>query len=148
MEELAGIEVLVILSRSDGITGDVGRYVDVVDALLEVVRKYRLKAAVKYHPKEALSDYMRLGSKPWVLEVPRELPGELLFLVNSKTLRYVLGDTSTALISASWLLPQCKPISFVGMVEKHANLVYPDFHGLGVSLIDSVRDFEGMLCNR
>ncbi len=143
--ELASIDVAIILSRSDGLIGDPGGYLDAVDALLNVATRLGFKVAVKYHPKEQLKDYMGLRDKVGIVEVPRELPMELLFLVNTSTLKYVLGDTSSALIGAPWILPDSVAVSFVNMVNKLPELIYPDFERFGVRLIDTEHDFEKLL---
>ena len=79
------------------------------------------------------------------IEIPRELPMELLFLANTTSLKFVLGDTSSALIGAPWILPGCTAISFVNMVSKPPELIYPEFERFGVRLIDDEHDFEGLL---
>ena len=144
-QELANIDVAFILSRSDGLLGDPEGYVKTVGALLEVARRRGLKVALKYHPKEQLRDYMGLSDEVGIVEIPRELPMELLFLVSAGNLRFVLGDTSSALIGAPWILPDCIAISFVNMVNKLPELVYPDFKRFGVDLIDSEHDWEELL---
>ena len=143
--EMATVEAVFILSRSDGLLGDPKGYVETVDALLNAMRRRGLKVALKYHPKEPLPDYMGLRDKTGVVEIPRELPMELLFLVAADSLKFVLGDTSTALLAAPWMLPDCRSVSFVNMVNKLPELIYPNFEGFGVELIDSERDLEEML---
>ena len=144
-EELASVEFAVILSRSDGLLGDPKGYVETVAALLSAARRRGLKVALKYHPKEQARDYMGLRDETGVVEIPRELPMELLFLVGADSLKFVLGDTSSALIAAPWILPHCRAVSFVNMVNKLPELIYPNFEGFGVELIDSERDLEEML---
>ena len=147
IEELTDIECFVILSRSDGVASDLVKYVDTVNELLGMAKDQGLKIGAKYHPKEQERDYMMLGEKSWIVEMPRELPSELLFIVNSTNLQYVLGDTSTALLSGPWLLPKCAIISFADLVSKHSELIYPDFGGFGIDLISSASDFAERLIN-
>ena len=145
IEELRQIELAIILSRSDGVVGDLGEYVRTVNNLLAYARKSGLRTAVKYHPKEQEPDYLMLTDKPWVTEIPKQIPIELLFVVNPTNLKFVLGDTSTALLSVPWLLPECKAISFVHMVSKQPDLIYPDFGGFGIELIRDMHDFSEIL---
>ena len=147
VEELKGIELAFILSRSDGIADGLTKYVNAVIDLLRIARKHGLRVGVKYHPKEKEADYMTFKDKSWVVEIPRHIPAELLFIVNPVNLRYVLGDTSTALLGVSWLLPNCRAVSFVDMVSKQPELIYPDFVGLGIELIRDAREFDEMLLN-
>lgn len=147
VEKLADIEFLIILSKSDGIENDLRGYVGRVNELLRTARKRGLRIAVKYHPKEEESDYMALAEKSWVTEIPRQLPIELLFIINTRNLKFVLGDASTGILSASWLLPKCKSISFADMVSKRPELMYPDYSGFGIDLIRSAHDLEEMLLN-
>ena len=145
VHELASIEVAFILSRSDGLLGNPRGYVETVNALMDSAMRRGFKVAIKYHPKEQLPDYMGLRDKVGIVEIPRELPMELLFLVNADSLKFVLGDTSSALIGAPWILPDCIAISFANMVNKLPDLLYPDFEKFGVRLIDSKRDLEELL---
>ncbi len=147
VEKLEDIEFLIILSRSDGVENDLRGYVDRVNEILRIARKRGLRIAVKYHPKEEESDYMALAEKPWVTEIPRQLPIELLFVSNTRNLKFVLGDTSTALLSAPWLLPKLKSVSFANIVSKRPELIYPDFGGFGIDLIRSTRDLKEILLN-
>ena len=144
-QEFATIEVAMILSRSDGLLGDPESYVKTINSLLEVVRKRGFKVALKYHPKEPIPDYLGLRDRTDIVEIPRDLPMELLFLVSSDRLKLVLGDTSTALLSAPWILPNCKVVSFVNMVNKLPELIYSDFGSFGVELMDSEHNLEEML---
>lgn len=145
VQELSSIDVAFILSRSDGLLGDPKGYVRAVSSLVDVARRRGLKIALKYHPKERVPDYLGLREEAGVVEIPRELPMELLFLVTADNLRLVLGDTSSALIGAPWILPDCMAVSFVNMVNKQPELVYPEFERFGVRLIDNEHDLDGLL---
>ena len=143
--EMANIETLIILSRSDSISDDPTGYVETVNALANTTMKRGLKTAIKYHPKEPLPDYMGLKDRSDAIEIPREIPMELLFIVNSRSLKLILGDASSALLSAPWMLPDCKAVSFVNMVNKAPELIYDNFEGFGIESIDSFNDLERIL---
>ena len=148
IEDLKEVQLFVVLAKSTGLGGDLGRYVDVVNEMLRIAGQENLKIAVKYHPKEENDDYMMLGDKSGISVLPKQLPGELLFIVNREKLKFVLGDSSSALLSLPWLLPQCKAISFVHMVNKQPHFVPPDLAAFGIHLVHSAADFEDMLCKR
>ena len=143
--EMQSVEFAVILSRSDGLLGSMTSYVETVNVLVDMARRRGLEIALKYHPKEKAADYMGLVGRTDVIEIPREIPMELLFVVNSRKLKFVLGDASSALLGVPWILPDCKAVSFVNMVNKSPELIYSDFKGFGIESIDNLGDLERIL---
>ena len=143
--EMRSVDFAVILSRSDGLTDGMACYVETINKLIEIPQRRGLKTALKYHPKEKVADYMGLADKTGIMEIPREIPMELLYIVNSHNLRFVLGDASSALLGAPWILPDCKAVSFVNMVNKAPELIFSDFKGFGIESIDSFSDLERIL---
>ena len=146
LNEIRGIDMLVVLSRSDGLDGPLAAYKSTVDDLLRVARRRGFnKIAVKYHPKEPVHDYMALRGRAGVVEVPRRLPAELLLVASAETLEYAIGDLSSALISAPWLLPGCRTLSFVDLVQKKAELRQDDLPAFGIETLSSVDGFDDIL---
>jgi hypothetical protein len=78
---------------------------------VDEMRKHSLPIAVKYHPREWEVDYLGVAACPDVLVLPREISMECVFLQSRKNLRYVLGDTSTAMMTAGWL---ANPTAVIG----------------------------------
>ena len=145
LEQFKGIELIVILSRTDGIGREIDSYVKTVNCLVDAARKHGLKTAIKYHPKESFNDYMGLADMPGIVEIPRHLPAELLFIINVDSLQLVLGDASTALLGAPWLLPNCQAASFVNMTDKRSELIPEDLSDFGIEKIGCLQDFEEIL---
>ena len=144
-QQMQGVEFAVILSRSDGLLGGMVSYAETVNALIATARRRGIRTGIKYHPKESMPDYLGLADQSDVFEIPREIPMELLFIVNPRNLRFVLGDASSALFGAPWMLPDCRAVSFVNMVDKAPELIYPNLEGFGVKPIDSLSDLERIL---
>ena len=146
LAELEGIQMLVVLSRSDGLAGPLAAYKSRVDDLLRVAKSRGLaKIAIKYHPKESEPDYIALRDSAGVVEVPRRLPAELALIASAPSLKYALGDLSSTLIGAPWLVPSCRTLSFVDLVEKKTELRLADLAAFGIETLASVDEFDDIL---
>ena len=148
VSEFQHIDLCVILARTDSIVGELSEYVQTVLNFLRIAVDNGMKVAVKYHPKEPERDYMNIAGETWIAEAPREIPAELLFIVNQDNLKFVLGDASSALLSAPWINPDCHTISFAPMVNKRPDTIFPNSEGFGIQEIHSVSEFNRILEER
>ncbi len=89
----------------------VNQYFKNADAYNRIVDEY-LKSfttvAVKYHPRE---DQRYFTSHADITELPAELPAEIIF--SWLKAEMVVGDLSSAVLSALWLLPHCEAVCLV-----------------------------------
>ena len=145
VSEFQDIDLCVILARTDSLIGEMSAYVQTVLNLLRAAAESGMKVAVKYHPKEPERDYMNLAEETWITELPREIPAELLFVINRDNLKFVLGDASSALLSAPWINPDCRTISFASMVDKRPDTIFPNFGGFGIQSVNSLDEFNHIL---
>ena len=146
LAEIEGIQMLVVLSRSDGLDEPLAAYKSTVDDMLRVAAGRGLsKIAIKYHPKEPQDDYMALRGNAEIVEVPRRLPAELVLICSAPTLEYTLGDLSSTLISAPWLVPGCRTLSFADLVQKKAELRFDDLAAFDIESLASVDELDDIL---
>jgi hypothetical protein len=73
---------------------------------------------VKYHPRQAEADYLGLSQLPDVVVLPQGLALEYVYVLRAadggtgtQPIRFVVGDVSTILLTARWLVPQAHCIS-------------------------------------
>lgn len=101
--ELSGDNsVLFVLPHSSIVTKLYGSFENLSCKIKEVLSKLS-NAYVKYHPRE-VSDPLDLEGKVKLL--PANIPVELLLAFNRFDL--IVGDVSSALVSAKWLQPECR----------------------------------------
>jgi hypothetical protein len=87
--------------------------------------------AVKYHPRQIETDYLDVGRDPRVSLLPSGLPLEYVYILaaapatdsalsrrsgaaakaDARPLQMVIGDVSTTLLTARWLVPDARVIS-------------------------------------
>jgi hypothetical protein len=106
--------------------------------------------AVKYHPRQAEPDYLGLARDRRVVLLPRGLPLECMYVLAAagadgrkgpSTLRLVIGDVSTTLLSARWLVPDARVVS----LGRPLGLLAPDIEALFSKLGIAVpTQFEGI----
>jgi hypothetical protein len=118
--------VLFVLPHSSIIDQLYGDKENLIDKLAEIIKEYP-NAFVKYHPRE-VGDPLYLKEK--VNMLPAEVPAEL-FLAFFRFDR-VLGDVSTALMSARWLQPSCK-VEYLPNASKHTRALLSIFKSIDVS---------------
>ena len=97
------LDVLVIAPLS---TVASQRFADFLKGTLRQCRNLGLRPAVKYHPRETKGDYLEVGAD--ALVVGPTTGAEVLLLDEENAPRLLVGELSTALISARWLLPDIK----------------------------------------
>ena len=95
----------------------------------EIVNRYD-EVYVKYHPRE-LGD--PLGIKSTVKLVPSNIPVE--FLLAFFRFEMIIGDVSTALMSARWLQPNCD-VRYIDTNTKHSEVLLGIFKRIGVNVFN------------
>jgi|GEM_PF-6688872 len=83
------------------------QYVDIIAPLAAAGETIGLKA----HPAEESDDPFDLGKTLPVICLPRHTPSEVFVMHFRQTLRCVVGDGSSALMTARWLLPDADIVS-------------------------------------
>jgi Alpha-2,8-polysialyltransferase (POLYST) len=93
---------------------------------------------VKYHPRQAEPDYLGAGGDPRVMLLPRGLPLEYLYVLaaagSPRRLQHVVGDVSTTLLTARWLVPDARVTSLgrpLGLLDSSIEQL---FARLGISM--------------
>lgn len=103
-----------------------------------------LAAAIKYHPAEREKDPFGLG-KLGVSVLPAGMPAEFIYILNRRSLEYVIGDNSTALMSARVILPSATSISLAPML----GLIFPSlqdvFTAVGIQSVGAVSELKQIM---
>jgi hypothetical protein len=97
---------------------------------------------VKYHPRQAEADYLGLSQLPAVVVLPQGLALEYLYVLRADAggrggappIRFVVGDVSTILLTARWLVPDACCISLARPLQMLDPSLEALFNGLGVQL--------------
>ncbi|MFP9193680.1 polysialyltransferase family glycosyltransferase [Natrialbaceae archaeon A-CW1-1] len=103
---------------------------------------------VKYHPVESRS-FLDIDH-PSVITVPRNVPAEILYILAPETIEFVVGNSSTALMTARWLLKNPTVISLSNLLEPNASssVKVPDarllsvFDDVGILLPEGVQAID------
>jgi hypothetical protein len=86
----------------------------IVDLASEAMRRQGLRTAVKYHPREFLTDYLDVAARPDIVILPQRTSMENVVLQLLPHLRCMIGDTSSCLLSAKWMSPAANVIACAG----------------------------------
>lgn len=82
---------------------------------------------VKYHPRD-LNDPYEL--KPHCTILPTAVPAELFFA--TLNISHVIGDISTAMMSAKWIKPTCE-VNYIETDSKLCRLATPIFNSINIT---------------
>ncbi len=142
-ERAARCEAVVLSAHSES-AGDPERYGAALEQVCRAATERSREVAVKLHPRESSNDPFGLSQLPNVSVLPRGLGAEFFFLLAGEQIRLVAGSGSSALVSASWLLPAARIVyveELLGLVD---STLRGAFSKLGIHLCRDARALESI----
>jgi hypothetical protein len=100
---------------------------------------------VKYHPREWTDDYLQVRTLPGVVLLPRGLAMEYVYLLSDDRLKWVIGDNSTAMMTARWLSPGAQVVAFIGSLIDPNEALVNCLAKLGVSIASNQDQLKASL---
>jgi len=119
-KDISDIEVIIIISHSE-LVRQYLNYKKVIIKMINQLKKNYKKISVKYHPREK-NDFLNLAAFGNIKILPQGIPVELFFLIASNSLKLIVGDISTSLLTARWLFPHIKIVSFIRQIKNDKKL--------------------------
>lgn len=124
--DINGESILLVLPRSTFVVQIYGSLGVAEKTIKEICSEFK-NIYVKYHPAD-LDDFLGLSSMAVIL--PAQIPVELLYLVYGFS--RVIGDTSTAILSAKWMLPNAD-VSYFDLDTPYTTKVKDLFADMGIT---------------
>jgi hypothetical protein len=122
--------ILLVLPRGTVIEDIYGSLSNAEKLIKAICSRYE-NIFVKYHPADH-NDVLNFEGEARFL--PAAIPVEILYSVLS--FDKVIGDTSTAILSAKWMLPNAD-VQFFDTDTKHTNIVKPLFEKMEIRPLES-----------
>jgi hypothetical protein len=119
-------------------------YIEYLQKMTQILSKLPLKIAIKYHPTESHSNYLKFESNENIYTIPQEYPLEFILLNQNNEEKIVFGGVSGGLHASNWILRKCKVYSIVdrGVYRKYWwGQIIQDrvlFKKLGITTIDNL----------
>jgi len=149
---ISRLEAIVTVSHSS-VAAKLPQYRDAIARLVAKLIESGRTVGVKYHPRQAEPDYLGLTGSNRVVLLPQGLPLEYLYLLTAPSspgasgvaggnLQVVVGDVSTTLLTARWLVPRARCVSLarpLGLLDASLEGL---FTAVGVQLPESL-EFSG-----
>lgn len=135
-DELTDLDGVVFITHSEYVDG-VEEYVETMRRNIERLVERGHRIGVKYHPRET-TEFLDVDQDD-VIVLPHGVPAEVLFLA-SPDMQFVLGDDSTALLSASLLLEDAMIISLIRVFQSDPSRLASIFEELGLDVPESYSD--------
>lgn len=101
-----------------------------------------LHVGVKYHPRQDDPDPLGLGTMQGIMTLPNTLAFEALLPLLGHAV--IIGDVSSALLTARWLRPDLRVLSLRNRADTRQEAMGALFDHVGVSLVDPT-DFQSTL---
>ncbi len=98
------IELLLALPRTDRIND---AFISIMQQQINALEKNGVVIAMKKHPRTLANDpvIQKINADGNIIDLPTEYPAELYYLLLSKSLKKIIGTTSTAMMTAKMLIP-------------------------------------------
>jgi len=113
------------------------KYKEVIEKFLKITETQGLKTAVKYHPREPLEDFLSVNNREKIIILPRAIPVEILYIIGPASLKIVVGNISTSLLTAKWLMNHCRVVSLVPMFNYYDYGLLKIFKEINIQLINN-----------
>jgi hypothetical protein len=140
----AAPNVLVFCAHSDTIRPFLDDYVAAMHRVVSNATRRGRRVVVKLHPRERDRRYVEAVSRGSTGVVPQQVPGEFLVLAWSASLESVVGDFSTAMITARWLCPELDCVVLADLVERGDPRLAMVLDELGVRSVSAADGGQGV----
>jgi hypothetical protein len=141
LHRLEKIDMILLINRS-GSAKLYPEYKKVMKALLRIGIANGLNIALKYHPRETLKDFLSVKNEDKIIILPRALPIEIIYLMKPDSLKFIIGNISTSLLTAKWLLDDCKVFSIAPLFCHYDQRLLKMFKEIDIQLINGENEFE------
>lgn len=140
LENIENYKVLLIIAHSS-FTKKNDQYEIIIKKFVNYLNSIGINMMIKYHPREREKDFLKLRNKNNYI-LPNSFPIEFLYIINNKNLDVIIGDISTSLITAKWILKNKKIYSLYNYFKDNAPYgLYELFNKLNIKIIRNENDF-------
>lgn len=133
------IDAVLIVSHSEEANKN-PQYKQIVHRIIDALIDHDYHVAIKYHPSETSKDFLSLRGKRDILILPRVIPMELLYIWGHKRIKLLLGDTSTPLLTAKWLLNDITVFSVLPLWYQVDQSILEVFHKIGIKVVNEIAE--------
>lgn len=133
-DELDAIDGMIFVALSEDVSPD-GEYAETVRSLVETFADRGHRVGIKYHPRET-SPFLNLDGSDAVV-LPQSIPAEVLYVADPDAIRFVVGNVSTSLLTARWLLDDVPVISLARILGTDLTRLVSVFEKLDVHVPDT-----------
>ena len=137
--ELSSLDAVLIVKHSEFARGIPG-YGHTINETLAIAKIQGLRLAIKYHPREFRGDFLSVGNSKGITVLPQSLPVELLYIITSKQIKFIIGDISTSLLTAKWLLNNAAVISIALLLDQTDPKLLKTFRKLGIKVVENIAE--------
>jgi len=83
-----------------------------------------------------------VGNTEGIIVLPQSLPIELVYIFTSKQIRFIVGDISTSLLTAKWLLDNATVVSIAPLIGQTDPQLFRTFHELDIKILNNVKEVK------
>ncbi len=143
-------DALIILPHSSYVRRhNIPNIIHTYSDLIEEMKKLNYSIGIKYHPRETESNYLDIDVASGVSILPQDIPIEVLFYGNDETPpKFVIGDSSTGLLTARTILGENVAILSINSIIKPNNQISNVFEKANIIQPRSIDELKNYLLHR
>lgn len=138
IDEWRQIDAVLLLANS--VYGNkCATYKQAIKTLVSSANNCGVRLAVKYHPSELKVDYLSIEGFQEILVIPKGLPAELVYIFLPERIKFIIGDLSTSLLTAKWLLSNVTIVSIAPFLGQILGQIAPFLGQTEIKLFETFR---------
>ncbi len=102
-EKLQKVDGILMIAYSE-YTNHYPRYKELIREICKKAAQKGMRIGIKYHPREEIKDYCNLGAMKNIYFLEEEISAENIYALQTIKLKFIIGDVSSALMTAKWIL--------------------------------------------
>lgn len=143
--ELEHLEAVLVVAHSE-FAARISGYKQAIEDFLAIAKSQALRLAIKYHPREPLTNFLSVAEAEGISILPQSVPIELVYIIASEKIRFVIGDISTSLLTAKWLLSNVTVVSIAPLLgQSDSQPLIKVFRELDIKVVTNFRAIGEML---
>jgi len=141
--KLHNLDAILVVAHTEFANKIIG-YKEVINDILHMAKSQNLRLGVKYHPRDPQDDFLSVRNDEGISVLPKSLPMELVYILASEKIKFIIGDISTSLLTAKWLLENVMVVSIAPLIGQIDSQLLRTFDKLNIKIVNDKMEAKGM----
>jgi len=138
LAELEYLDILLLVPHPANLK-KINNYADNTHNFIKMLHINGINIGIKYHPRTVEKDPLHFSNYTNTLLVPSEIAFEFI-LPFLKASTHIIGDISSALLTAQWLRPDIQVTALLDSANTFQNEFHNLYEALGIKYVEHLQD--------